>query len=195
MGRRDTAGFVHCTRVEVGSLVGVSFHRPCVAIGFMTTALVVHGDSERFVETSGKTEFLCDACLCTTNTLFMPADCTQWLGQTSKGLLCCIDAADASCIMRNHPQFEQLVSGEKEGVCCICNTGSMAFVKPLCLSSEMPCLKTVGMGCCFSSRMSIPSDLDAPCQCAACGAKCCGLFPFERKLACFERTSPGMHSL
>ena len=107
---------------------------------------------------AGSSEFLCNACCCSTTTVFVPSDFVQWLGQTSKSFACCFDDANASCIWKSHPQFDQLISGEREGVCMICNTGQTTLVKPLCLTGEKPCLKSVSMGCCASSRMSIPSE-------------------------------------
>jgi len=142
--------------------------------------------------TSDKDEFLFlgDGC-CNVVTLFKPADLANCLGNISKDLSCCVDSSSANCILKEHPMFDELIEGEKEGVCCICNSGQTVLVKPLCLTNEKPCMKKSMVGCCCSQRCAIPGDVDTPRVCVMYGLKLCKCFPFEfTGVQCCEPITP-----
>lgn len=101
-------------------------------------------------------EYYCGSCCCTMDTVYMPNSLATFLGSFQRGLSLCVMAETASCVLSSHPKFDELVQGNKEGVCCILSTGETTLVKPLWLTGTKPCFKTSSNGCCCARRCAVP---------------------------------------
>lgn len=126
------------------------------------------------------------------DTLYMPNSLATFLGSFQRGLSLCVMAETASCVLSSHPKFDELIRGEKDGVCCILSTGETTLVKPLWLTGTKPCFKTSANGCCWARRCAVPcygpkKDIDIESTYGCCGAQCCECCPnVKPDFKCFK---------